>query len=140
MFLERFIFSGGGIFEVMVRFVVQHHFKSLEDIHFDLMLERGGVLWTWSFWSVPGEEGEQECKKIRDHRLRYLDFEGEIGRGLGRVEIWDRGEYILRDCEVDRFYWVEFRGESLCGDYILSKLGGDRWFFRRVGILVEGRG
>lgn len=74
----------------MPRFVVLAHHTT--PFHYDLMLEHGEVLATWSFEEPPARDG-QACRLIQDHRKAYLDYEGEISGGRGRVERWDAGTY-----------------------------------------------
>lgn len=79
----------------MPRFAVLEHQGSPGEVHWDLLLERGDVLLTYRLPRppvlAPGES--VEATRIRDHRPLYLDFEGELGRGLGRVRAFDRGTY-----------------------------------------------
>ena len=80
------------------RFVIHEH--SASRLHWDLRLERDGVL---ASWAIP--KGLPEAPKenrfaahTEDHPLEYLDFEGEIPKGqygAGTMGIWDSGTY---DC------------------------------------------
>ena len=115
----------------MVAFVVQYHEKSAEDHHYDLMLEWDGVLRTWSFPQPPQPGVILEGKKIFDHRLRYLTFEGEIGRGLGRVTIWDSGNYELID-GGSTYLDVRLEGQKLHGQWRLQQKEGDFWQLWKV--------
>jgi len=76
------------------------HEHSASRLHWDLRLERDGVL---ASWAIP--KGLPEAPKenrfaahTEDHPLEYLDFEGEIPKGqygAGTMGIWDSGTY---DC------------------------------------------
>lgn len=51
--------------------------------HWDFMLERDGVLWTWCLQSNPFAEPRQmkqelPAVRLKDHRIAYLDYEGPI--------------------------------------------------------------
>ena len=78
----------------MPRFVVLRH-DSPEGMHYNLMLEVGGVLRTWSLPEPPVAGVELECRLLADHRLAYLDYKGPISGGRGTVTRWDRGTYEI---------------------------------------------
>jgi bifunctional non-homologous end joining protein LigD len=117
------------------RFVVQeHHARRL---HWDLRLERDGVLMSWAVPNgIPLDPREnRKAIHVEDHPLDYIDFEGEIpdgSYGAGRVAIWDRGAY---DCEKfdDGKLVVVFHGERLHGRYALFRAGSERdWMIHRM--------
>ena len=90
--------------------------------HWDLMLERDGVLLTWSLealpraWGGDGASPTQEddsplaATRLADHRIAYLDYEGPISGDRGSVTRVDRGEYEVRE-ETDVEIRVRLRGE-----------------------------
>ena len=96
-----------------LRYAVQEHFT--EAHHFDLLFERDDALVTWSiadfFALLRGEPCEG--KKLIDHRLKYLDYEGEIP-GKGRVRLAARGYCEWQRIDLDV---VELRldGDALRG-------------------------
>lgn len=85
----------------MQRFVILHHQKSVVDeSHWDVMLETDGVLRTWAL--VPPYDSRQptqpfsvSAKRLPDHRLAYLDYEGDISGGRGTVKRIDTGTYTI---------------------------------------------
>lgn len=102
----------------MPSFVILEHRMPVgheRSLHWDVMLEREGVLWTWSSdpWLSLGYRGPAE--RLPDHRLAYLDYEGPIRGERGDVRRIDRGEYVLThytDDEVQaRLNGAVWRGE-----------------------------
>jgi DNA polymerase Ligase (LigD) len=61
--------------------------------HWDFMLEDNDCLLTWAFDRLPPLGENCECLALPDHRLHYLDFEGEVSRGRGHVHRVDAGEF-----------------------------------------------
>lgn len=98
--------SGERAGEGLPRFVIQEHHASR--LHWDLRLERGGVLVSWAVPKgvPPTADKNSLAVMTEDHPLRYLDFAGEIPRGqygAGTMTVWDTGRYELekwRDDEV----------------------------------------
>lgn len=83
----------------MPRYVVLHHTGAPDGDHFDLMLERGGALATWHVDS-PALDNP---RRIQDHRIDYLTYEGDISGGRGRVRRVAQGAYDIvswTDAEV----------------------------------------
>lgn len=87
-------------------FVIQeHHARRL---HWDLRLERAGVLVSWALPKGVPADGDTNHLAVHteDHPLEYGGFEGEIPKGEyggGQVRIWDRGVFEaekFRDDEV----------------------------------------
>lgn len=104
----------------MPRFVIQKHVKRRTS-HFDLMLEKHGKLLTWSITDILSlqKKGKAvQAKKLPDHRLLYLDYEGKISRGRGNVQIWDRGTYQAKQYH-NAFIFINLKGNRLKGWYYL---------------------
>ena len=122
-------------------YYVIHEHKARR-LHWDLRLEKDGVL---KSWAVPKEPPAVENEKrlavaVEDHPLGYGLFEGDIpdgNYGAGYVKIWDRGKYEPLDIKDGK--WV-FRllGQRLSGRYCLIRLRprpGDRsenWLFFKL--------
>jgi bifunctional non-homologous end joining protein LigD len=116
------------------RFVIQeHHARRL---HYDLRLERDGVLVSWA---VPKNLPETPSVNhlavhTEDHPLEYLTFEGKIPTGeygAGTMSVWDTGTYEaekFRDNEVI----MTIHGERISGRYALIQTNGDQWLAHRM--------
>ncbi|MFC0039213.1 DNA polymerase ligase N-terminal domain-containing protein [Actinomadura rayongensis] len=115
-------------------FVIQeHHARSL---HWDLRLERGGVLVSWAVpKGVPSDPGENRLAvHTEDHPLEYAAFEGEIPAGeygAGKSLLWDRGTYETEKW-TDREVKVVFHGTRVQGRYVLFRTRGDNWMIHRM--------
>lgn len=119
--------------------VQQHHARRL---HWDLRLERNGVLASWAVpRGVPLDPKRNHLAvRTEDHPMAYADFAGEIPAGeygAGHMTIFDRGWYEAekwRDTEVI----VVLHGDRLHGRYALIRTGGrggadDRnWLLHRM--------
>lgn len=114
---------GGQVSQAGGLYVVQeHHAKRL---HYDLRLERDGVLKSWAVpKGVPESSGEKRLAiEVEDHPLEYGSFEGNIPEGeygAGTVKIWDRGAYETLAWGAETIE-VIIRGERLKGRYVLTR-------------------
>jgi len=107
----------------LIYVIHEHHARHL---HWDLRLEKGGVL---KSWAIP--KGIPEAPKIRrlaveteDHPYEYGSFEGTIPEeqyGAGQVIIWDKGHYEPKIWAQDKIE-IKLDGQRLHGHYILVRL------------------
>ncbi len=114
------------------RFVIQNHAAPGGD-HFDLMLEVGDVLATWRIGRPAADlaEGEAiDATALGDHRLAYLDYEGDLTDGRGSVTLADAGEYETLQ-RTDDLWRFELRGRSARGAFELRHADGDRWELKK---------
>lgn len=81
------------------RYTVSLH-ESADGAHYDLFLESSDRLMTWRL-DVPPEQNPGQIMRIADHRVRYLDYEGEISEGRGRVTIHSRGRFRLDGARLE---------------------------------------
>ena len=118
-------------------FVIQeHHARRL---HYDLRLEKDGVLKSWAVPKGIPEAGQKVLAvEVEDHPYDYASFEGEIPKGqygAGTVKIWDKGYYEPKLWENDKIE-VTLDGNRLKGRYILVRLkraGDKNW------LLLKGK-
>ena len=119
-------------------FVVQEHDAS--HLHYDLRLEKNGVLTSWAVpKGIPQQSGIRRLAiKTEDHPLEYAEFQGSIPKGqygAGTVKIWDKGNYELKIWDENK---IEFtlKGKKLEGSYVfvrLKKAGKNNWLLMKVG-------
>ncbi|MCC8245970.1 non-homologous end-joining DNA ligase [Saccharothrix luteola] len=122
-------------------FVIQEHHASR--LHWDVRLERGGVLVSWAVpKGLPPEPGTiRLAVRTEDHPLEYASFSGVIPKGeygAGEMVIWDRGRYETvkwSDREVD----VVLHGSRVEGEFVFFRResgggadgAGKDWMVRR---------
>lgn len=111
------------------RYVVQeHHARRL---HWDVRLERDGVLVSWAVPKGPPTAPDQNRLAVHteDHPMEYLTFHGTIPKGEyggGEMTIWDRGTYETEKWRDDEVI-VRFHGERLDGRYAFIQTRGNQW-------------
>jgi len=114
------------------RFVLHDH--AANHHHFDLRLERDGVLKSWAVpKGIPEAPGERRLAiAVEDHDLAYIGFEGTIpdgGYGAGTVAIADAGTYETLVWDEERIE-VILNGARYSGKYVLvrfKKSGEKDW-------------
>lgn len=89
-----------------LRFAILYHATPVGD-HWDWMLETNGVLTTWALpprteTTNVSESFTLSGKRLPDHRLHYLDYEGPVSNDRGEVRRIDSGTY--RTLEKNRFH------------------------------------
>jgi bifunctional non-homologous end joining protein LigD len=121
-------------------FVVQEHHtprgRSGERVHWDLRLERDGVLKSWAVPKGPPLVPDENRLAVptEDHPLEYASFAGTIAAGEyggGEVTIWDAGHYETEKWD-ERHIIVRFAGERLTGRYVLFPLNDGAWNLKRL--------
>ncbi|MDD1674209.1 MAG: ATP-dependent DNA ligase [Methanomicrobiales archaeon] len=123
-------------------FVVhEHHARHL---HYDLRLERDGVLKSWAIpKGIPDQPGTKHLAvEVGDHPLSFLDFSGEIPEGeygAGSIKIWDTGRYIAKFWGPEMIEFVAL-GTKMHGLYVLLRFhraGGRNWLIMHSDSLEE---
>ncbi len=114
---------------------IQKHDAS--HLHYDLRLEREGVLKSWAIPKQPPKKKgvKRLAVQTEDHPVDYAFFEGKIPEdeyGAGKVEVWDKGTYqTLKEGKDD--WIIDIKGEKLKGEYVLvhTRMRGNpkNWLF-----------
>jgi bifunctional non-homologous end joining protein LigD len=121
-------------------FVVQEHHtprgRTGERVHWDLRLERDGVLKSWAVpKGPPTEQGPNRLAvPTEDHPLEYASFSGTIAAGEyggGHVTIWDAGRYATEKWD-ERHIIVTFDGRRLAGRYAFFPVDDGAWNIRKL--------
>src|SRR5262245_38278745 len=100
--------------------------------HYDLMLEQDGALWTWAINALPCAGGEAiPAERLPDHRLAYLECEGDVAGNRGSVSRIDRGACELVSAAADEIR-LRVAGAILTGTLTLSPplAGSGNWTLR----------
>jgi bifunctional non-homologous end joining protein LigD len=120
------------------RFVIHEH--SATRLHWDLRLERDGVLASWALpKGLPVAPKENHLAVwTEDHPLEYVDFHGEIPKGqygAGKMTIWDDGTYETLKWEPRKIE-VALHGERVDARYALFPISSDEapkeWMIHRM--------
>ena len=104
-------------------YVIQEHNAS--HLHWDLRLEKDGVLKSWALPKEPPQEPKIKrlAIQVEDHPLGYEKFEGKIPEGeygAGTVKTWDKGHYSIEE-ESNNKLVIDISGKKLKGKYHLIK-------------------
>jgi bifunctional non-homologous end joining protein LigD len=118
----------------MAEFVIhQHHARSL---HWDLRLERDGVLVCWAVpRGVPRDPARNHLAvHTPDHPIEFLEYSGDIPAGEyggGRMRVYDRGAYTVEKWLDDEVVLNLF-GQRVTGKYVLFQTRGKDWMMHRM--------
>ena len=116
----------------MSRYVILRHEMSEESgrgLHWDFMLESQGVLRTWALAEEPRLDATIDAIPLPDHDLKYLEYEGDISGGRGRVARWDAGEFVIREQSDDRLI-LDLHGIRFCCMITAARQSqGESWQF-----------
>lgn len=115
-------------------FVVHRHHASR--LHYDLRLERNGVLKSWAVpKGLPPRPGIMRLAvNVEDHPLEYVNFEGEIPKGeYGGGMMWKfaQGRYQITREKKEGFYF-RLQSRELNGEYRIHNTKENQWLLERV--------
>lgn len=119
-------------------FVLLRH-ETSEGVHWDLMLKDGQSLATWQLGQDPTAAGQRlapdglPARRLPDHRLDYLEYEGPVSGNRGYVARVDRGNCELLARE-ERIWVFRLAGRALFGHFRLfaEQAGSDIWRLEQV--------
>jgi len=119
-------------------YVIHRH--DATKLHWDLRLEKNGVLKSWAVTKEPSDDVSVKRLAVETtyHALAYASFEGEIkeGYGKGSVKIWDSGTFEEQEWKPGKII-VKISGRKLNGTYVLIRPKtfelGNWLFFRKKG-------
>lgn len=101
------------------------------------MLSLGESLATWQFADGPQAARPDQattCRRLADHRLEYLQYEGPVSGNRGSVKRIDDGKFKTVSREDD--IWVfDAAGRLMAGRYELARAAAgqpDEWIFRKL--------
>ncbi len=97
------------------------------------MLESGPTLRTWRLENPPQANSSVRATSLGDHRIIYLEYEGEISGGRGSVTRWDQGEFEWLADEPGMVQ-VILRGGRVAGRVYLCKGASDDWSLRLTSV------
>jgi bifunctional non-homologous end joining protein LigD len=111
------------------KFVIQEHLSG-SDVHWDFMLESGGILQTYRLDKALSEALHLavNATKIFDHPLKFLTYQGPVNKGQGSVRIIETGTYRIVHQAHDRIE-LDLNGKILKGNFTLTHIEGDNWQF-----------
>jgi hypothetical protein len=104
---------------IQPRFALLHHAMEAAGgrfDHWDLMLEHSGTLLTFELTRVPSGPTMLDTRRLKDHRMDYLEYEGHISGNRGQVYRIDRGRYRelhIQDQSHARRFQYELNGGRL---------------------------
>lgn len=110
----------------MPRYVVLEHDHPQR--HWDLMLESGDMLRTWRLAAPPTADESVAGEESFHHRKMYLEYEGPVSGGRGRVVRWDHGSYTIEVEEANRLCF-RVQGQRLRGSATLERVANG-WTFK----------
>jgi bifunctional non-homologous end joining protein LigD len=118
----------------MPRFVIQEHYATSH--HFDLRLEKDGVLVSWAVPKGMPEDTKKNrlAMRVGDHDLSHLDVVDETPvegvPGAVRKSIWDGGTYEAEEFGEEMAI-VRLRGGRLEGRYAIIR-AGKNWLVHKM--------
>ena len=130
LYRDLFLYVEQSHSAVSTRYVILHHVQR-DGEHWDLMLEYAGTLMTWQLSREPVDASSfpQPARRIGDHRIAYLDYEGTVSGDRGHVKRIDRGPLSLVQNDSDQVVFTAL-GRRLNGRFRLTRQADDEWLLQ----------
>jgi bifunctional non-homologous end joining protein LigD len=113
-------------------FVIQRHQKSQNDVHYDIRIEKGGVLKSWATRKLlnllDDDINKIEAFPTPDHDYdMWIDFKGplKIRKRTDQVSIFDRGKCDVLEWEANKIT-INFKGDIIIGKFSFIKNSNGR--------------
>ena len=114
-------------------FGVQRHDAHRAGLHYDLRLERDGVLKSWSIPKGMPTSGRHLAIATPDHKMSWLEFEGDIPEGsygAGNVKLDNKSTF--KTISYSKNKWVFFvNAGKYKGKYTLVHWKDNKWLITR---------
>ncbi len=81
--------------------------------HWDLLIQNGDLLDAWAFDSNPLEHSPCDGICLKSHRLKYLEFEGDLSDNRGAVARISEGNVLSADRSPDGCGTFELELDSI---------------------------
>lgn len=120
------------------RFVIHEHYARSH--HFDLRLERGGVLVSWAVpKGMPTDPGRNRLAvQVEDHDLDHIDFvdstpvDGSDGSATVK-SIWDHGTYRTIKWEPTKIV-IDLLGRRLNDRFAIFHTSDNQWMVHLMDV------
>lgn len=119
----------------MARYVILKHDQPF--LHWDFMLQDGGRLRTWRLAAPPQPGHSVAATPSFDHRLIYLEYEGQLSGNRGTVTRWDMGTFDWQANEPRRVI-VRLAGGQLRGLVCLEEAPSGEWALTMAALGDDG--
>lgn len=100
--------------------------------HWDLLLEREELCWTWAMEALPGKlagsdaANQVDAHRLKDHRKHYLEYEGPVSGDRGNVSRVLAGQCRWLEVDVERVRVLLQFNTNAC-TLLLEKIGNEQW-------------
>ena len=112
--------------------IIKHSIND-QNFHYDFLIKNNDILECWQFQKLPCFDSDLSltCKKIFDHRLIYLTYEGEISNNRGAVMLIENGFF---DIQIQQANLIKFKSQSkiLTGTFKLELVSEDTWKLKKL--------